>query len=58
MSATLQNRPGKENHADYMSIHLIETRTTSRKTVSEEYVSFIAESPTPKAITWHDVRET
>ena len=53
---TIKYRPGKDNPADYMSRHPVENKTTDRKTVADEYVSFIAETSTPKAMTWHDVR--
>ena len=53
---TIKYRPGKDNPADYMSRHPVENKTTDRQTVADEYVSFIAETSTPKAMTWHDVR--
>lgn len=40
-----------------MSRHPVKTRASSRRTVAEEYISFIAKTSTPKAMTWDDIRE-
>ena len=39
-----------------MSRHPVNTKTTSQRSVADEYVSFIVETSIPKAMTWNDVQ--
>jgi hypothetical protein len=55
---SVRYNPGKENPADYMSRHPLETysnHTQRLEESTEEYVNFIAINAVPKAITRHDV---
>ena len=51
----IKYRPSSENPADYMSRHPVNMKTTNQRCVADEYVSFIAETSIPKAMTWKDV---
>lgn len=53
-------RKGTDNPADYMSRHPISIQTgnhTRATTVAEEYVNFLAQHATPKAMTLADIKE-
>ena len=53
-------RKGAENPVDYMSWHPIQAQTgkhTRATKVAEEYVNFLAQHATPKAMTLAEIKE-
>lgn len=53
-------RKGTENPADYMSRHPVQTENgqhTRATKVAEEYVNFLAQHATPKAMTLNEIKE-
>ncbi len=54
---TIVYSPGKDNPADYMSRHPCTGVTTHREEkVAEEYINFVAEHATPKAVRLEEVK--
>ena len=55
---TVENRPGKENPADYISRHPLKSENTFRHfKVAEEYLNFIVCSSKPKALSVEQITE-
>ena len=53
----IQYRPGKDNPADYLSRHPVDSVTSSREEkAAEEFIQFITDTNTPVAVTNEDVR--
>ncbi len=55
---TIRNQPGTENPADYLSRHPLRnvTPNSRQEKVAEEFVNFLAETSTPKAISLTDLK--
>ncbi|CAB4008646.1 hypothetical protein BSL78_21779 [Paramuricea clavata] len=55
---TISYSPGKTNPADYLSRHpLATTHSSTASTQAEEYISFLANYTTPKAMTVDEVKQ-
>lgn len=54
----VEYRKGSDNPADYMSRYLVPTQTPSTRVVkvAEEYVNFVAQHNTPKAMTLDKIK--
>ena len=53
----VQYRPGKDNPSDYMSRHPLPTPATRNSNAAEEYINFIAQHTTPKAISLEEIKQ-
>ncbi len=53
----VQYRPGKDNPSDYMSRHPLPTPATHNSNAAEEYINFIAQHTTPKAISLEEIKQ-
>ena len=57
----LKYRPGADNPADFLSRHPVassNSRTAHERTIAEEYVNFLIDHATPKAVTCREISTT